>query len=734
MPSRAGGLAALLATVLLAPGPLGARQATTDTIRPAPDSVTKVAKLAPLTITASRSLESVFRTASPILALDSSVVRLESPNGVGDLFRNLPGVDVTGVGPNQTRLAIRGQRGQRILLAEDGIRLNNSRRQQDFGELPAFTDINGISRVEVLRGPASVLYGTDAIGGVVNQVTQRYPGAGTPNGVSGSLQYRYSGAGDQQLVHGQFGGRTGRLGIAATIGYRDAAPYLAPAGTFGNLTLAEQTLVNDTGVLDRTYGVELGYDFSDTRSLAFRLSHYDADNAGFGYVAPTDLGTPGAPTIRLRYPQQDVTRATLAYRASALSWEIADRLELTAYTTQNDRVFAQDLEIPFGAPLPPTAGIRITGRNVTDIATYGVRTEAAKVVGGRHHIRYGADWYVDRVANADTATTTTTTFGPPTVRTSTTPTLPDASLWSGGLYAQSEWEAAPTLTLGLGLRGQLIHSETRATEGLPATRAGLRSDDGTLVGGVNASWNVVPSLNLVGSAGRAFRAPNLIERYFDGVSSDGSGYQVANPDIEPETSFNVEFGVKYRRNQVYVEVLYFTNEISGGIRSVPLADSTIGRLPVYQTQNIETIRDRGVEALLEVGLGRGFTMLAHGTSLTSKNSDENSPVGDGYSSKVGGEVRWQDPRGRFFAAYEVRHQGERDDVELAPNPIGEVIPSFTTQTARAGIRLPTFGGTATSLNLAVVNLGNALYSEASNTSFFRPEPGRHAVVTLRLDF
>ena len=93
------------------------------------------------------------------------------PDGVADLFRNLPGVDVTGVGPNQTRLIVRGQQGQRILLAEDGIRLNNSRRQQDFGELPAFTDINSTSRVEVIRGPASVLYGTDAIGGVVNQLT-----------------------------------------------------------------------------------------------------------------------------------------------------------------------------------------------------------------------------------------------------------------------------------------------------------------------------------------------------------------------------------------------------------------------------------------------------------------------------------------------------------------------------------------------------------------------------------
>ncbi|NIW86532.1 MAG: TonB-dependent receptor plug domain-containing protein, partial [Gammaproteobacteria bacterium] len=101
----------------------------------------------------------------PVSVIGSRVLQQIAPNTVTELFKGLPGLDVTGTGANQGRPMIRGQRGQRILLLQNGIRLNNSRRQQDFGALPALIDISGVERVEVVRGPASVLYGTDAIGG-----------------------------------------------------------------------------------------------------------------------------------------------------------------------------------------------------------------------------------------------------------------------------------------------------------------------------------------------------------------------------------------------------------------------------------------------------------------------------------------------------------------------------------------------------------------------------------------
>jgi hemoglobin/transferrin/lactoferrin receptor protein len=698
----------------------------------AADSARKVVKLAPIAVTATRFERAVFRTASPLLVTDAAVIREESPNGVPDLFRNLPGVDVTGVGPNQGRLIIRGQRGQRILLLEDGIRLNNSRRQQDFGELSALTDINNVAQVEIVRGPASVLYGTDAIGGVVNQLTRRPPSREQGNTFGGHLGYRYGSADGQDLVHGRVSGRSGRFtfGLAGTV--READPYAAPEGSFGNVSLGGRTLVHDTGVRDWNGSLDLGIDAGQHQGIALRVSRYGARDAGFGFVAPGDLGDPDGATVRILYPRQDVTRVSTTYTAHALGSALADRLTVTAYTNRNDRELNFVLDAPFGPPLPPGAGVRAFTRNTTDMTTYGGRVEAVKVLGGRHALTYGADVFVDRSDNTDSTRTTVTVVGPPSDDVTTTPSVPNAGYRSAGLFGQADFALTQRLTLGLGVRGNVLSAWTRATPGLPDTGR-ISETDVALVGAVSASYALFDDLRLVAVAGRAFRAPNLVERFFEGPTPEGSGFQFASPGLQPETSFNVDLGVKLRRDRVYAEAFYFRNTISDGIRVEPTG-TQVGPFDGFRNVNVARLRDQGVELLTEVQAGLGFSVLAHYTRLSSTNADEDSPTGDSYSSKVGGELGWRAPSNRLFLTYEIRHQGERSDVVLGDSPVGATIPAFTVHNARAGFRLPGLGATTPWLGLSVLNLTDRLYSEASNSSFFRPEPRRSVVATARVEF
>src|SRR5262249_40322404 len=155
-----------------------------------------------------------------------------------------------------------------------------------------------------------------------------------------------------------------------------------------------------------------------------------------------------------------------------------------------------------------------------------------------------------------------------------------------------------------------------------------------LVGGLSASYRITQEVNLVSSIGRAFRAPNLVERYFEGATPEGNGFQIANPGLDPETSFNVDAGVKIRTGRIYAEATYFNNTISHGIRTVPIPDSTVDQLPAFQNQNIDRIRDQGVEVLGEVALGSGVSVLGHYTWLRSRDADRNSPVGDAYGHKI----------------------------------------------------------------------------------------------------
>ena len=104
------------------------------------------------------------------------------------------------------------------------------------------------------------------------------------------------------------------------------------------------------------------------------------------------------------------------------------------------------------------------------------------------------------------------------------------------------------LTLTGGVRGQLFTAWTRQTDGLTAPLTS--TTDGTVVGAFNARSAIAPAVQLVAGLGRAFRAPNLVERFFEGPTPEGSGYQVASPDLEPETSLNLDLGVKVRTGRV----------------------------------------------------------------------------------------------------------------------------------------------------------------------------------------
>jgi outer membrane receptor protein involved in Fe transport len=162
--------------------------------------------------------------------------------------------------------------------------------------------------------------------------------------------------------------------------------------------------------------------------------------------------------------------------------------------------------------------------------------------------------------------------------------------------------------------------------------------------------------------------------------------------------------------------------------------TNVGNFPAFQNQNVQKLRDRGVEALAQVDLGRGFHGIGHFTKLDSKNADENIPVGDSYASKLGGELSWRDVSGRFSAGYEIRHQGERKDITLVENPVGDRLPAFTVHSVRAEVSPGTLGKLTPRVGVAVVNLFDALYAEASNTSFFRPEARRSVVITVRTAF
>ncbi|NIO21647.1 MAG: TonB-dependent receptor, partial [Candidatus Aenigmarchaeota archaeon] len=196
-----------------------------------------------------------------------------------------------------------------------------------------------------------------------------------------------------------------------------------------------------------------------------------------------------------------------------------------------------------------------------------MRLELTKVLFNKHILTYGIDFIQDSSHNTDTTTTEIAGFGPPMIHEDDIPKVPNASFRSFGLFIQDDISLFKRFSMVLGLRYQNVHAVTKETEGI--TDPLVNSDDSTFVGATNFVFSLSENLNFVVSLGRGFRSANLPERFFQGVTPDGSGFQIRNPDLKPETSLNVDFGLRYRLSNFYFEASYFRNMVYNGIQIAP---------------------------------------------------------------------------------------------------------------------------------------------------------------------
>lgn len=188
------------------------------------------APLPDIVITATRTPLAISQAGSAISVITAEEIAKESPKSVADVFRRVPGVTVTETGGpgGATAVRIRGAEARQTLVLIDGVRVNDpssGSAEFDFANLVA-TDIE---RIEVLRGPQSALYGSDAMGGVINIITRKGKGAprasasieggsyGTKaaraavSGSNGPVSYAFSMTGFDTAGFSRYGYRIGRI-------------------------------------------------------------------------------------------------------------------------------------------------------------------------------------------------------------------------------------------------------------------------------------------------------------------------------------------------------------------------------------------------------------------------------------------------------------------------------------------------------------------------------------------
>ena len=516
--------------------------------------------------------------------LTAADIRVRHPTTVGEVLENVPGVSVISEGQSATP-AIRGLARGRTSIMVDGSRASSERRA---GANASFLDPAIVERVEVARGPASVAYGSDAMGGVIAVRTRR-PDYTLP------LQVRFGGtvggglpqvSGDLEVTAGY-----GRGAVLAGVRARDFDSYESPAGPVPNSGW-------------RDHGVRLRWEHATTS---------DVWSVGWQTDLSRDIGRPrsDADIVRVTSPAEDSHRLTMSYGRRSLAG--FDRLRLDGVVgsvrqqTNQDRLPAPGR--PRSLEQAEVQSREIQFRATADRTFGSARFQFGTDVDGR----YGLE-STDTVVSHNAAGAVTTTQA--------TPSIEHATRTNAGVFTQADVRAARRLRLSGGIRADAVRS---------ANQGGYFGDHevthSALSGLAAGTFTVAESLTLTGQVSRGFREPMLLDRFYRGPV--GRGFIEGNPYLAPETSLQFDVVARYDIGRTVFSGAFYDYRISNLIERYQSGPNN------FLFRNRSTARVRGTELEAHAALPRALAVSVTAQSSRGRDDRDGTPIDDIAPAAVG---------------------------------------------------------------------------------------------------
>ncbi|MGH8625299.1 MAG: TonB-dependent receptor plug domain-containing protein [Gammaproteobacteria bacterium] len=549
-----------------------------------PPRVAAIQTMPKLVVTATRSERQPFDTPQAVSIISEEEIERLNQFATPDLFRYAEGVYVQRSNLGGGSPFIRGLTGKQVLLLIDGVRLNNSFYRFGPHQYLNTIDPNIIERIEVVRGPSSVLYGSDALGGTINIITKKRSDFSQPLAADGLLAGHYETAADAWVLRGQFEGNWNGLGA---IGGATGKDYddLNGGGDLGEQVPSAYEEVN--------VDLKLNYRFGDGHELVL------AQQFTRQFDVPKTNEVVLGDRLQFNYEPQERILTYLDYRGREVGIFDALRLNLS-YNGQQE-----------GEQIIARATPSIETQELTDVGTFGAFFQVDDFVGARHHFTYGFEFYRDEYDTEKTQIDLTRAMS-----AAITPGVPDGTYYQNwALYAQDDvqlWKDAEAIA---GIRYSNFESEGE----VGATQLSFGTD--AVVGNLNLRFGITPHLNLVGGLAWGFRAPN-IEDFFGRVDFFN---EIPNTELEPEEVFNKEIGLKYLSESLFAEAYYFHADYQGFIERVTVGLQPNSR-PIQQRRNLRDALIQGVEAGLEYRWNEQWLLATNLMWTEGNDEDTDEPL------------------------------------------------------------------------------------------------------------
>lgn len=623
-----------------------------------------------------------------------------------DVISHEPGVSQISTGAGISKPVIRGLGYNRVVVVDQGIRQEGQQWGDEHG---LEVDALGVHSVELLKGPASLMYGSDAIAGVMILHPEHPQMDGTVQARAGSEYQSNNGLWNYHI------GTSGTIdGFLWNWHFSDKAAHC-----YQN---AKDGFVPGTWFRERDVLGMLGVKKHWGQSL-LRFSHVDftpgiaeGEREGegeehFGELVWEDGNSPKSYSIQL--PSQRVLHTKL----------VSDNMFHVGKGTLKAIVgYQQNFRREFEAPLqlPP---------RVEPEAELAMRL---------HTVNYDLRYQLP-LDNEWTLATGVNGMWQQNNNEAEEMLIPDYSLFDFGYFLTAgkhigRWHLSGGARID---NRHLKHSPSGESE---------RGQDFTgVTGSLGAVYNVNDRLNLRLNMARGFRAPTVSELCSDGVHEGSIQYELGNADLHPEYSSQIDLGMDFTSHFVSVNAALFSNWISNYI--------FLGRLP-YETEGYRTYQYRQGDAIL---LGGEVAVDVHPVNALhienafsyvrgTQTGSESTPLPMMPAPRWTSNVRYEFPdfahghcRRPFLAAgldYNLRQNRfyAVDDTETAT-------PAYALVNLSAGMDLHIFGHNCIELSLSCQNLFNAVYQSHLSRLKYADGPGISAMgrnicmkVNIPLDF
>ncbi len=658
-----------------------------------------------IVVTASRDEQASSTAPAPITVIDRLEIEQQQPEKMADLFKAIPGVEIQGEGPFRGIPVIRGLSSNRILILVDGQRLNNARESTDFaGIQPALVNLSEVERIEVLRGPASVQYGSDAIGGVVNIITRRPDLGGDRLEIDGSVAFEYGSTSDSQGYRAAVTGAGKGFSFHVGGSYEDVGDYRAADGAaederYQSYVFADDTVPN-SGMEQTDFDSSFRILTGEQGVLRINAEVVRTKDVGFPGFDPATSG------IDISFPNFDRDKLGIGWESGPV-WGLDD-ISLSAWYQKIDKESIRNFGFgTFFSDQFTRSEVDSFGFNVQSAASLGI-----------NNLIFGLDLYQDELHDEALSESS---FSPP----SDAVAVPDSRQRGIGLYVQDRIALSSRLSLDAGLRGDsfsFVSDEDPRYPGEP-----FDVTDSALSGNLGVVYALTGHVNLTGLVARGFRSPNLQERSFSGLASTGDTYVLQNPDLDAEQSWNYELGFKVRYPKHSGGASVFYNDLTDFITLEFLdpSESPIPGLEAARLANVDQARIWGAELDLETMLGNFWTAFGTAAYIEGDNETTGEPLSSIPPFKLVLGLRYQ--RESWWTEGSLRFLDGQDRLPTDDPRYETGRPGFTVYDLRGGYDFD-FG---LGVLLALENLSDKLYSEPYNN---RPEPGRNLRATLRYRF